>query len=145
MPYEMTRFKSRLENFKYSPASKPGNKELVWDPSNVIRWIRMCRADKGSPRFVRFGDELESRGSILAVCWGGYNKEVAKTVRFIGIKKDPDAMRLLLDENKKDWIQLIRKYGSEQTRVELLHTDNEGTIDLRLKCEECEECPVCPK
>lgn len=114
-------------------------RRMVWERGNIIKWIKSCRADKGQPRFIQFGEELEKAHKITAVCWGGYNRDTfAKTVTFIGIG-DQDKL-LLMDKNRKDWIQLINKYGAQDTKVELLHKE-EGVMDLRLKCDEC--CSEC--
>jgi hypothetical protein len=114
------------------------DRELMWEAGNLVKWIKACRADKGQPRFVNFGNLLD-KGKIIALCWGGYNKEgFANTATFVGVGEEDK--RLLTDENKKDWVQLIQKYGSEQTKVEIFKK-HDNTIDIRLKCNEC--CPEC--
>lgn len=120
---------------KPSGAATYSRNEIVWERGNLVKWIKACRADMGSPRFVRFGQELESAHKITGICWGGYNRAPgARTVTFRDIGDDD--IRLLSDPNKKDWVQLINKYGSQNTKVELLQ-NTKGFMELRLKCEDC--------
>lgn len=98
-------------------------KKESYSPKALAEFIHKCRTKEGGiPHFIpKYGDAYLSEDletyNVLSVCWGGKPESPVGTVMLTNV---PHELVDEVKERKKDYVWLIRKFGTKKQVEESL-------------------------